>query len=169
MNIFILSEDPQIAARSLCNKHVVKMIVESAQLLCNYHHEDTVPYKRTHYNHPCSKWARESLHNYSWLLFHAKELCLEYTRRYGKIHKSQDVIFNLPMYFDFRLDKTTFVQAVPDKYKCADPVEAYQKYYIAEKLRFCKWMEQEQIPFFILNHIYENKIPIMNFLKEQTK
>ena len=55
MNIFYLSHDPEEAAQYQYNKHVVKMILESAQLLCTAHRElgnDDVPYKSTHKNHP---------------------------------------------------------------------------------------------------------------------
>jgi hypothetical protein len=71
MNIFVLDTDPQIAAGFLCNKHVVKMSLESAQMLCSAFENGEAPYKRSYYNHPCTKWARESQANYEWLLAHA--------------------------------------------------------------------------------------------------
>ena len=74
MNIFYLDEDPFEAARLQYNKHVVKMILESAQMLCTAHHhyESSVdiPYKKAHYNHPSTKWTRENASNYSWLYRH---------------------------------------------------------------------------------------------------
>ena len=33
MNIFAINENPIVAAQEQCDKHVVKMIVESAQML----------------------------------------------------------------------------------------------------------------------------------------
>ena len=92
MNIFVLDESPVVSAKYACDKHVVKMILESAQMLCSVQPEGTAPYKRTHYNHPCTKWVRESSRNYEWLLIHAYALCDEYTRRYDKVHKTQAVI-----------------------------------------------------------------------------
>ena len=98
MNIFVLDESPVVSAKYACDKHVVKMILESAQMLCAIHPEGTAPYKRSYYNHPCTKWARESFENYDWLIRHAYALCAEYSRRYNhkngkpKVHKSQEVI-----------------------------------------------------------------------------
>ena len=92
MNIFAVDNDPKIAAQQLCDKHVVKMILESAQMLCAVFPNGDAPYKRAFYNHPCTKWARESVENYEWLLNHAYAMCQEYTRRYGKVHKSLNAI-----------------------------------------------------------------------------
>ena len=92
MNIFVVNDDPKVAAQNLCDKHVVKMILESAQMLCSAFKNGEAPYKRSYYNHPCTKWARESQVNYEWLLTHAYELCEEYLLRYGKIHKPLDAI-----------------------------------------------------------------------------
>jgi hypothetical protein len=69
MNIFFLDENPTLSAKYHVDKHVVKMILETAQLLCSVHHvtdqvTDQVPYKLSHKNHPCAIWARESLSNY---------------------------------------------------------------------------------------------------------
>ena len=94
MNIFFLHFDPKTCAQMHVDKHVVKMILESVQLLSSAHHmtaenNDTKfkpPYKLTHKNHPSSVWVRKSLSNYNWLLELTKELCEEYTFRYSKIH-----------------------------------------------------------------------------------
>lgn len=146
MNIFVVDNDPKIAARQLCDKHVVKMILESAQMLCSAFENGEAPYKRSFYNHPCTKWARESQANYEWLLTHAYELCEEYFNRYGKIHKSLDAIdwcdnnyhkLNLP-----NVGLTTFAQAMPDEYKNDNAVKAYRDYYNGEKSYFAKWTNQ---------------------------
>lgn len=106
MNIFFLSLDTEEAAMWHCDAHVVKMILESAQLLFTAHHvtnpdifKQELPfkvYKPTHKNHPCAKWARESLSHYTWLCSLAWCLCLEYTHRYSittpKTHASQPAI-----------------------------------------------------------------------------
>jgi len=140
VNIFVVDEDPILAARDLCNKHVVKMLLESAQLLVTAFPPGTTRYKHTHVNHPCAKWVRASLSNYEWLLKHACELCNEYTRRYGKVHKTEEVIASLeeaPTLDDVGL--TSFVQAMPDKYKGPNAVAAYRAYYVGDKARFAKW------------------------------
>ena len=143
MNIFILDTDPTKAATMLCNKHISKMILESAQLLCSAHPNKHAPYKRTHYNHPCAKWARASKQNYFWLLEHAYAMCREYTCRYGRRHKSQDVIewcddHCVELSFAEH-DLTPFAQAMPHQYRQDDAVSAYREYYINEKAHFAKW------------------------------
>jgi hypothetical protein len=147
MNIFVLSEDPVQAARDQCNKHVVKMLLESVQLLVTAFPPGTTRYKHTHFNHPCAKWVRSSLSNYEWLMKHACELCNEYTRRYGRVHRSERVIDELvgePKLPDAGM--TPFVQAMPQQYKRDDVVEAYRAYYIGEKARFARWAPRAQPP-----------------------
>ena len=90
MNIFYLHHSPYIAAKVQYNKHVVKMILESAQMLCTAHHvygnaeqKLNVPYKQAHLNHPSTIWARQCRANYRWLYLHMLALGNEYTKRYG--------------------------------------------------------------------------------------
>lgn len=85
MNIFVLDYNPQVAAEYHCDKHVVKMILESAQILCAVHHKNgnsDVPYKLTHANHPCIIWAGESKQNYLWVTELAEALNDEYIFRF---------------------------------------------------------------------------------------
>lgn len=85
MQVFVLDKDPVLAARYHCDKHVVKMIVETCQLLCTAHHlhgSEQPPYRKTHVNHPCAIWARESRANYDWLIQLGFALSDEYTLRY---------------------------------------------------------------------------------------
>ena len=83
MNIFVVHQDPQIAAQMLCDKHVVKMILETAQMLCTVvsHTGAETPYRATHAKHPCTLWAAHSKANWEWLVAHGKAMCMEYTRR----------------------------------------------------------------------------------------
>ena len=147
MNIFLLDKDPTIAAQMQCDKHVVKMVLESAQLLCSPFNQGDAPYRRTHFNHPSCIWTRESVKNYEWLLKHGSSLAEEYTHRYVKTHKSLSVIkwcsenyqfLNLP-----DVGKTPFVLAMPECYKCNDPIRAYRNYYNGEKVGFAKWTKRE--------------------------
>jgi hypothetical protein len=143
MNIFYLSEDPVKAASFFYNKHVVKMILESAQLLCTAHlisdgPNANVPYKATHKNHPSAIWARESVSNYIWLYDHMIALGNEYTRRYGKKHltilKCSGVLSKAPNNVT-KVDLTPMPQCMPDQYKVpGNSVEAYWNYYEAEKV-----------------------------------
>jgi hypothetical protein len=141
VNIFMVDSDPVIAAQSLCNRHVVKMILESSQLLCTAHHvlgtgvpsTDKVKfYKSTHKNHPCSIWTRKCQNNYVWLARHAKALAKEYTFRYGKRHKSEATIDycseNIPL-IEVHPSITTPALAMPPEYKIGDTVESYRAYY----------------------------------------
>jgi len=150
MNIFILDWDVKKCAVYHNDKHVVKMILETAQLLCGVHHVtetniDNIPYKLSHKNHPCSIWARESITNYLWLCELGLELCKEYTYRYEKRHKSQDVIewclFNKPNIEDKGF--TEPAKAMPDEYKVKSVVQSYRNYYNGEKVSFSKWKKRE--------------------------
>lgn len=138
MNIFVLDPCPIAAAQALNDKHVVKMCLESAQILCTVHHGYGLdaPYRPTHKNHPCTRWAAESHGNYIWLRRHAVAIGEEYTRRYGKVHKSHLVVDALPTLLPSEFPKvamTPFVLAMPEQYQCADAVESYRNYYKAEK------------------------------------
>tara|TARA_R110001583_G_scaffold86000_1_gene225126 strand:+ start:997 stop:1464 length:468 start_codon:yes stop_codon:yes gene_type:complete len=153
MNIFVVDDDPKVSAQQLCDKHVVKMILESAQMLCSAYDNGTAPYKRAYYNHPCTIWARESQENYEWLLTHAYSMCQEYTRRYGKVHKSIRVIeWCGKNYIKLELPQkglTKFAQAMPEQYKNKCTVTAYRSYYNGEKARFATWKKRETPKWFV--------------------
>jgi hypothetical protein len=163
MNIFILDLDVKKCAKYHVDKHVVKMILETAQLLCGVHHvtihdtaHDTpqVPYKLSHKNHPCSIWARESLTNYLYLCELGLELCKEYTYRYNKRHKSQEVIewcvTNLPNISDKGF--TEPAKAMPDEYKVKSVVESYRNYYRGAKSGFASWKYRDTPEWFETNN-----------------
>ena len=155
MNIFILDWDVKKCAEYHNDKHVVKMILETAQLLCGVHHmthqvTNQVPYKLSHKNHPCAIWARKSLTNYLWLCELGLELSKEYTHRYGKRHKSQDVIEwcieNKPNIQDEGF--TEPARAMPEQYKVKSVVESYRNYYNGEKVSFSKWKNRQTPTWF---------------------
>lgn len=154
MNIFFLSFCPREAAQMQCDKHVVKMVLETAQLLCSVHYyrgqcsPEAVPYKLTHKNHPCSIWARKSVRNYEWLMQHFRALLDEYTLRYGKQHKCEGVyswlVDNPPMLPDFGFTKPA--TAMPDEHKSSCIVESYRAYYKSAKAYMAVWNKQRQAP-----------------------
>lgn len=167
MNIFYLHDNPLTCARMHCDKHVVKMIIEYAQLLSTAHRmldgteyidassgrkirrwklddpiKENLLYKASHINHPSAIWARASRENYNWLYLMWSYLCNEYTVRYGKKHLTDSKL-------RFHLDKppvnlapgdfTAPTPAMPDYCKESDVVMSYRKYYILEKKSFARW------------------------------
>lgn len=176
MNIFVVHESAYESAKNLCDKHVVKMIVESAQMLSTAHRvldgtpcvrysknsrklaywymedlsKETMLCKPTMVNHPCTKWVMETDANYKWLANHGIGLCLEYTARYNKVH-SMEYMFNdtlsvPPTNINWNGKLTPFAQAMPEKYKQSDAIQAYRTYYIYEKSRFAKWNKSTPAP-----------------------
>ena len=140
MNIFYLDSDPVKAAQIQYNKHVVKMILESAQMLCTAHHHydngDYVPYKKAHYNHPSTIWCRQNKNHYRWLYNHMIGLGQEYEDRYGKTHlsitKCKGPLFTYPVDIpEGKFEQPP--QCMPDEYKDKCSIQAYWNYYIGEK------------------------------------
>lgn len=145
MNIFVLSKNPIECAQMHCDRHVVKMILESAQLLStavSFYGEVEGLYKPTHRNHPCSIWVRQSSANFLWLLHLAHALCGEFNFRYGKTHKSLHVL-NKCRNLIPEGKLTPFALAMPDEYKSDDAVESYRKYYIGEKHQLLTYTNRE--------------------------
>ena len=143
MNIFYLHEDPEVCASYFYDKHKVKMILESAQMLCTAHHcfgdtwqKENVPYKQAHLNHPSTVWTRRSKATYMWLYNHMMALGEEYTRRYGKQHltiiKCAEFLALPPRHIQGD-DWCQPPQCMPDEYKHEDTITAYWNYYIGEK------------------------------------
>ena len=117
MNIFVLDEDTELAAQMHCDKHVPKMIVESAQMLSTAHrildgeeyiapsksgkrmvkhyrlsNHDDVIYRAVHAGHPCTKWTMQSSGNYHWHYNLFRELAKEFEFRFGKVHRSWEIL-----------------------------------------------------------------------------
>lgn len=162
MNIFFLDKDPKLCSQYHCDKHLVKMVLETAQLLSTAHrvldkdnldeYRDSNLYKETHTNHPCSKWLRVSTGNYQWLYQLFVELNREYTHRYGKEHLSGLKLLGVLYFCPDNLsmgELTPPALAMPDIYKVEDPVQSYRSYYIAEKqtlLTYTKRIKPYWIP-----------------------
>jgi hypothetical protein len=153
MNIFVLDLEPKKCAEYHINCHSTKMVVEYAQLLCGVHwvEGNEAPYKLSHKNHPCAIWARECIENYVWLCDLGIALSNEYTHRYGKRHKSQDIIewciINLPN-LRSNDDITPFALAMPDECKIGNAVESYREYYMTEKRTLAAWKSRNQPQWF---------------------
>jgi len=141
MNIFVLDRDPNKAAEMMCDKHVVKMIIESCQMLSAVFEDDYCGHPKSVFKHPCTLWLKESTGNILWLLTHHQAMLKEYTRRYGKTHKFNDSVEHFltllntkPVYVQ---QMTEFANATP--YKDVDVVKAYRQYYLTDKAHFAKW------------------------------
>ena len=110
MNIFYVDKNPETAAKMMCDKHIIKMILESAQMLCtakrvldgteyvdrtkngrkitrwrleNPNEEATI-YKAGWLGHPSTQWVMKSAYNYIWLYKHMMALNEEYKLRWQK-------------------------------------------------------------------------------------
>lgn len=141
-----------------CDKHVVKMCVETGQIISTvwwkvsrsryklYHSFGWLTKQWVVATHPAIMWAALSHGNYQWLLEYWGALLSEYTLRYGKIHAYQALHNNVvTMMPDPPLARDDFVvmsrefQALPEDLKSDDPVEAYRRFYIRDKSRFARW------------------------------
>ena len=179
MNIFYLDKHYRTCAEQHVDKHVVKMIVEYAQLLSTAHRvldgeeyegrtannrrirrfkmansniENTL-YKASHINHPSAIWVRESSQHYWWLYLLFRELCMEYTHRYGKIHSTESKLGEILQIKPKNIKDNGFVeppQAMPDYCKVpGDSIKAYQMYYVNEKIGFAKWTKRDIPNWFV--------------------
>lgn len=155
MNIFYLSNNPTECAQLHVNKHVVKMILETAQLLSNAHHmldgDQVIKpiYKLTHKNHPSAIWVRASTSHYKWLHSLLAALCKEYTYRYEKVHKVEregllDVLATPPKNLLEKGWLSDPTPAMPDEYKHEnDVIQSYKNYYKGAKSGFANWKKRE--------------------------
>lgn len=172
MNIFYLHNDPTVCARQHVDKHVVKMILEYAQLLSTAHRvldgnertiitesgrkkkvwalgddRDSMLYSATHINHPSAKWARDTLQNYNFLFTLWVELMREYHYRYGKIHASARLLKYLknPPKSIPSGEFSAPWRAMPDEYKVdGDTIQSYRNYYNGAKTSMFKWKNREK-------------------------
>lgn len=176
MNIFVLNENPVIAAQEQCDKHVVKMIVESAQMLSTAHRMldgqvyrkpsksgktmikyydhpdlDDKLYKAVHHGHPCTVWTMESVCNYIWHYKHFIALCDEYMYRYGKRHLTdtllRDILRTPPARIP-HVERTPFKLAMGSNPECmmSDPVASYRAFYQTKQERFTMTWTNRPVP-----------------------
>ena len=177
MNLFYLDKAPIKAAQLQCDRHVVKMIVESAQMLSTAHRmidgklietrtktgrkgrhyelpdgREQLLYKAVHYHHPCTVWTMKSNNNYNWHWVHFAALCDEYTYRYGKVHKTDELLRkalyelprNIPVGYLSPLPLA--MGAAPDCIDYNDPVGSYRKFYQTKQKRFKMAWTKREIP-----------------------
>ena len=146
MNIFAIEEsasgdiDWVMSARSQDNYRVVKMILESCQMLSTAINELTgerlAPYRSTHRRHPSTKWVMESSDNFCMLVIHCAEMIDEYGRRFGKVHKCQAVLNQIRELFDPELfpshEPTPLPLTMPQKFRSGSVVDSYRRFYASK-------------------------------------
>ena len=148
MNIFVLDCNPRLAAQYHCDKHVVKMCLEYAQLLSTAARQlcvrpSAVLYRSTHVNHPCARWVRQSSGNVRWMRRMLVCLGAEYSRRYhGRQHRSVNIGIRAADQLLACMPnkrRTPFALAMPDKYRSRDAVASYRRYYKGSKAAIATW------------------------------
>ena len=154
MNIFVTDPDPVQSARNLPDKHIVKMPLETCQMLSiiysdwyygvgKLYKSDGTPYRTTHgafRKHPCTIWAADSQYNLAWLILHGLGLCTEYNLRYNKVHTCERVLHQAESIYrrcfhddihDAAKRVTSFTRAMPESIKfdtTIDTITAYKQY-----------------------------------------
>ena len=171
MNIFVLHENAFTSANMMCDKHIPKMVVETAQMMASAlrRHGATdeqmpltksgTPYKGGYAHHPCTVWAGDSVGNFQWLAWHGEALLDEYYNRFGKVHTCHNAIYHMSAMSSMLPDgdKTPFALAMPDEYRPVDnnwqdlyhaegqvAVNAYRRYYHSKQ--FAKWEKGTPAP-----------------------
>jgi hypothetical protein len=169
MNIFYVDSDPVVAARNMVDRHVVKMILETAQLLSTAHrvidgeeyvgqsqsgrkakrwrlsgNADAIMYAATHINHPSAVWVRENSANYAWLYDHLLALGHEYTYRYGRTHltidKLKDILKDAPQNIEQSAVMSKMPSCMDKQYIVSvDPIVNYRNYYNYGKTDLLRW------------------------------
>ena len=185
MNIFFIDKDPIVAAQMQCDKHVVKMIIESAQMLSTAHRmldgfayfekssngrnirrwrlkdeREWILYKAVHMNHPCTVWTRKNSANYLWHYEHFVALCDEYTYRYAKKHQT-DKLLRRPLSRvpdNCPASKTISPPALAMYEECkqeSTPVECYRQYYEMKQNLFAMRWTKRHVPDWF--HFYDEE------------
>ena len=181
MNIFYLDPDPKICAEMHVSKHVVKMIIEYAQLMSTAHRLldgspyldktangrsikrwrleepfETIMMKASHINHPSAVWTRVSKQNYLWLNRMWHHLCKEYTHRYGKIHAVEKRMAEALYVWPKNIPDIPFTgptPAMPDDVKIAgDSLASYRNYYNKNKTHLASWKNRNVPEWYGVNN-----------------
>ena len=159
MNIFVLDDNPKFCTMTHCDKHGVKMILETAQIICATHHlvgghDYDIPYKSIHVNYPRTRWLRNSIGSYNWLMSLITYLNDEYRYRYDKNvnHKSYDAVKDLPIPNLLNIPRTRFARAMPNEIKIKqDIVKSHRNYYNVSKKDIISYKKRDPPKWLKLN------------------
>lgn len=176
MNIFALNRNPRVASKQHFQKHVIKMILESAQMLSTVFwlqdperaeilNNEGFIYKRVHTKHPCTIWANQCLENFSWLAELAMDLSKEHNLRFmpKNVHKSLKIVeyayYNPPPTLSALGAMTPFALAMPDDCKIGNPIFSYRTYYTSPyKQHLVDWGKGSE-PLWWDNHEIDSDMP----------
>ena len=147
MNIFHLDKDPRICAEYHCDKHVVKMILETAHMLSTAYRkkfgDNDDLYKTAYPKHPMTIWVGDSGDNFFWSVQLLDQLLYQYTVRYKKVHKTIKISNLLhskhKLWHTWKTKFTRPPLCMPDEYKSDDYIQSYRNYYIGDKKRFARY------------------------------
>ena len=172
MNIFWFSFVASECAEAYSDKHVVKIILEIAQMLYASHVlNDGTPldggYRATHLGHPMTRWVATCVGNYNMAVDLGLALCHEYTHRYGKVHACAKHLLRLqnelpkswePAVIKKKATETVFASldvppqctpvplCMPEDCHDKSVISAYKKYYITHKQEINKWTKTRCAP-----------------------
>ena len=163
MNRFLINYSPELCARDLCDKHVVKMPLEEAQMLCTTvrlhapeYAEEAGLYRAVHQKHPCTIWAGQTRANYLYSLDMFREMCREYTHRYGKVHASwrlYDALVDAAQYVpdgNITPHPECFSEHTDLKSGRPWPIQSYRKFYMTKQKRFkMVWTKRDMPEWFV--------------------
>ena len=147
MNIFHLDKNPKICAEYHCDRHVVKMILETAQMLSTAYRkkfgDNDDLYKTAYPKHPMTIWVGDSGDNFFWSVQLLDQLLYQYTVRYKKVHKTIKISNLLhskhKLWHTWKTEFTPPPLCMPDEYKSDDYIQSYRNYYIGDKKRFARY------------------------------
>ena len=163
MNRFLINYSPELCARDMCDKHVVKMPLEEAQMLCTTvrlhapeYAEEAGLYRAVHQKHPCTIWAGQTRANYLYSLDMFREMCREYTHRYGKVHASwrlYDALVDAAQYVpdgNITPHPECFSEHTDLKSGRPWPIQSYRKFYMTKQKRFkMVWTKRDMPEWFV--------------------
>jgi hypothetical protein len=149
MNLFICDTSPTRIAESLADRHVVKMGLEAAQLLCTATKDPR--YRPTHPKHPCTRWVEETRENAAWTQAYGLAICAEYTFRYGRVHACEAVLRTIQVEDLPSGSRTPFVfVGLPEFFRRNSIVESYRALLLDKYTRWgekARWTKRTPPPW----------------------